>query len=248
MVGMVTDVGNIRKLNEDYCGYFEKEDYKIYIIADGMGGHNAGEIASRLAVEKTLEHIKSHIDKEENFKQLMQEAIGYSNNEIYNLSRKQDCLNGMGTTITACLITNNIAIVAHVGDSTCYLVNNESITKITKDHSLVQQLIDEGSITENQALHHPNKNIITRAVGTGKNIEVDTYEVQLHKSDIIILCTDGLTNEVTKEEIYDIITNNDNEDFNIICRRLVDLAKVRGGRDNISVLVFGGDAHDWNNA
>lgn len=248
MVGMVTDVGNVRKLNEDYCGYCENEDYSIYIMADGMGGHSAGEIASRLAVEKTLEYIKSNIYREEDFKQLMQEAIGYSNNEIYNLSKKQDCLNGMGTTITACLITKNIAIVAHVGDSTCYLVNNEGITKITKDHSLVQQLIDEGSITENQALHHPNKNIITRAVGTGKNIEVDTYEVQLDKSDIIILCTDGLTNEVTKEEIYDIITNNDNEDFNIICRRLVDLAKVRGGRDNISVLVFGGDAHDWNNA
>lgn len=244
MVGMLSDIGNCRKINEDYVGYFENEDLKVYVIADGMGGHNAGEVASKMAVESTIEYIKAS-DSLEDAEEVLVESILYSNKKINELSNSDNEMKGMGTTITACLLIGEELIVANVGDSSCYVLNEDGITKVTKDHSLVQQLIDEGSITESEAASHPNKNIITRALGTYQNVKVDTFELTFGCNDKIILCTDGLSNEVNLNEMYDIARNYDNV---TACRMLVDLANSRGGRDNISIIVFGGGCENGRNS
>ncbi len=238
MVGFLTDVGNYRSLNEDYLDYFITDDYSAFVIADGMGGHNAGEVASKMAVDNILKFIKENIDKYP-MSEIIIEAFKKANNIIYEYSCKNVTMNGMGTTVAACLIANNLIHIANVGDSSCFFIDDSGIRKITKDHSLVQQLLDEGSITEEQAMHHPNKNIITRAVGTSKDLEVDLYDLSNNKYKYIVLCTDGLSNEVEKEEIYKIVAFS--QDVNEACKELINLAKERGGKDNISVLIVGGE-------
>ena len=146
-------------------------------------------------------------------------------------------LYGMGTTITACIVKQGKVVIANVGDSSCYIVTEGNIEKITKDHSLVQELVDDGSITEEEAINHPNKNIITRALGTKKTVKIDTFSVDISSNTKFVLCTDGLSNEVSKEEMYSIISQNTNQEA---CRLLVDLCKKKSGRDNISVIIFGG--------
>lgn len=238
MVGFLTDVGNFRSLNEDYLDYLITDDYSAFVIADGMGGHNAGEVASKMAVDNILKFIKENIDKYP-ISEIIIEAFKKSNSIVYEYSSKNATMHGMGTTVAACLIANNLLHIANVGDSSCFLIDDSGIRKITKDHSLVQQLLDEGSITEEQAMHHPNKNIITRAVGTSKDLEVDLYDLSNNNYKYIVLCTDGLSNEVEKEEILDIVTSI--EDVNESCKALINLAKERGGKDNISVLIVGGE-------
>lgn len=237
---MLSDVGNFREVNEDAVGSLENDKIRLYIIADGMGGHNAGEVASKLAVDSTIEYInsKSNYDDIEN---VLIDSIKYANKKIYSLALNDSELDGMGTTISACLINASKMIVANVGDSSCFILNRNGITKITKDHSLVQQLIDEGSITEIEAISHPNKNIITRALGTNKNVIVDTYKVNLKDIYKVILCTDGLTNDVNTEEMRKIVENND---ALTSCRKLIELSKLKSGRDNISVIVFEGEGND----
>ena len=245
MFGIISDVGNVRKTNEDSVGYFESSDINIYAVADGMGGHNAGEVASDLAINIIIEYIKdNHYSSE--MKEVLSEGIKSANMKIYDVASKDDSLKGMGTTITICFIKQNKMVVANVGDSSCYVVDsNKELIKITRDHSLVQQLLDNGSITEEKARTHPNKNIITRALGTNESVEVDLFDVDLANVFKCILCTDGLTNEVTYSEMFNIINENDNESS---CKMLVDLSKSRGGRDNISVIVFeGGCTDDRNN-
>lgn len=245
MLGILSDIGNVRKINEDFVGSYESDDISIYIIADGMGGHNAGEVASKLAVENTISYIKS-LDSIDDMESALIEGIKIANEKIFRLAKMNEELVGMGTTITASLVRDNRMIVANVGDSGCYIMKYNGITKVTKDHSLVQQLIDEGSITEEEAASHPNKNIITRALGTNISVEIDTFEIDLCDIKKVILCTDGLSNLVSTSEMYDIILNNNNEDA---CKMLVDLSKLKGGRDNISVIVFGGECEDdWNYA
>jgi len=240
MVGMLSDIGNVRKINEDSIGFHEDSNKKLYVIADGMGGHNAGEIASKIAVENTIEYVfSSKINEQVDI--LLKQAIEASNNKIYEVSNTDLALKGMGTTITACLVTGNKMVVANVGDSRCYVIENESFHQITSDHSLVQQLLDNGSITEEEAAIHPNKNVITRALGTAPKVEIDTFSIDLSSISKIMLCTDGLTNSLSKEEIYEIITKNDCESS---CSKLIELSKERGGRDNISVIIFEGECND----
>lgn len=241
MLGALTDVGNIRQINEDYFSYYEEEQLKVYLVADGMGGHNAGEVASALAVEKAIEYIREHKDNK-NLDELLKLSISYANQAVFYKSLESNNLKGMGTTITAYMKGESHSVVANVGDSSCYVLKMGELIKITKDHSLVQQLIDEGSITEQEAKRHPNKNIITRALGTGLEVDIDIFNIEnkdLHK---IILCTDGLTNEIVPAEIYDYIRKyNSNTE---ICRELINLAKERGGRDNITVMVIEGECKD----
>lgn len=243
MLGVLSDIGNTRNLNEDYTGFFEDDCIRFYVIADGMGGHNAGEVASKLAVEKVIEYIKSHKDTCPQ-KELITSAIDAANIEIYKFAKKSDDLRGMGTTITACLVKDNMLTVANVGDSRCYAIYEDKIERITKDHSLVQQLLDNGSITEEEAYHHPNKNIITRALGTSKKVEIDVFELSLEKIIKILICSDGLSNEVYENEMYEIAIKNDNQ---IACNNLVELSKQKGSRDNISVIIFEGECKDDRN-
>lgn len=235
---LLTDVGNFRKVNEDYVDYYTDETKRIYVIADGMGGHNAGEIASKLAVENTISYINSLAELDD-LEDSIRKAVVDSNQKIFELSNSRDDLNGMGTTLTACLIKGSDMVVAHVGDSRCYVIKDQKISQVTKDHSLVQQLLDEGSITESEADNHPNKNIITRALGTSGTVEVDVTKMDIKGIEKVILCTDGLSNLISEQELYDIVMNRDD-----CCAELVELSKSRGAKDNISVIVFEGEWRD----
>lgn len=237
MVGIKSDVGIVRSLNEDYAGYIEEEEFKLYVVADGMGGHNAGEVASEMAVKAVEAYVK------ENYKEqgtnVLENAVLFANENIYDKAIEGSEYKGMGTTLVAALVYKNHVIVANVGDSSCFGIIDSNITKITKDHSLVQELIDSGSITEEEGRKHPKKNVITRALGTNNVVKVDIFKVDINTYDKYLLCTDGLSNEVLKEEIFMEI--NDINDYNTACDKLVLLAKNRGGRDNITVLLFGGE-------
>lgn len=236
--GYLSDIGNARKINEDYIGFYENESTKVYIVADGMGGHNAGDVASKIAVKSCINYMKKINNNTEDMEKVLKEAINYANNSIYEKSKESNGLKGMGTTITACLVYGEDAVIANVGDSSCYIITKGQIKKATKDHSLVQELIDDGSITEEEALKHPNKNIITRALGTKNTVDVDTFKINLKFTEKVILCTDGLSNYISKEEMFNIILNNNNQQA---CKLLVELCKNKGGRDNISVIIFGGE-------
>ena len=237
MVGILSDIGNVRAKNEDSAEFYEDESMGIYIIADGMGGYNSGEVASSMAVKEVLSYLKANINvgKPE---VIMKEAIVNSNKSIYKASLEDEEKSGMGTTITACILINGELIVGHVGDSSCLVLTDLGVNKLTKDHSLVQQLVDSGSITETEALTHPNKNIITRALGTSDFVEIDIYKQSVVGIKKIILCTDGLSNFVSNEEIYDIIICDDNE---VASKKLIQLGKEKGSRDNLSVIVFEGE-------
>ncbi len=238
MIGFLSDVGMVRSLNEDFVCYHENGDFNIYVVADGMGGHNAGEVASKMAAEGIVDFVKKYFNKE-CYIDVLKDAISYVNLEIYNHSLENSSLNGMGTTVTACLEVSDKVIVANVGDSSCFGVCGDKIIKITKDHSLVQELVDLGTITEDEAANHPKKNIITRAVGTSNVVNADIFVIDKDTYNIYLLCSDGLTNEVTKNEMVSVI--NKNKEFDNICDKLVSLAKSKGGRDNITVLLFGGE-------
>lgn len=237
MIGYKSDVGIKRKFNEDSFGYFENEFYKLYIVADGMGGHNAGEVASDMAVKNVIKFVKENIYKFQ--EDILEKAIKEVNSSIYEYSMSDKKLKGMGTTITSCLCYNDMVIVANVGDSSCFGVKDDKIYKLTKDHSLVQQLLDAGSISEDEAMNHPNKNIITRAVGTSKDVEVDIFKFKAKEYDRYLLCSDGLTNEVTIDEMNNILEREKNN--KLACEYLVEEANKNGGRDNITVMLFGGE-------
>jgi protein phosphatase len=203
-----------------------------------MGGHNAGEVASQMAAERIVSYV------EENFsfgkiEDIIVEAIKKVNMDIFNFSNTNENLSGMGTTVTACFITKSFIHVANVGDSCCLAIKQDEIRKITKDHSLVQELVDSGSISEKEAENHPKKNIITRALGTSSTVSVDVFQLDNNENDLYILCSDGLTNELTKDEILQVVTEE--EGYINIANKLVHLAKEKGGRDNITVLLFGGE-------
>ncbi|GAB6170005.1 Stp1/IreP family PP2C-type Ser/Thr phosphatase [Clostridium carnis] len=238
MVGIKTDIGNVRKLNEDYADYICREEYSLYVVTDGMGGHNAGELASKIACEEVITFVKSNfntINKEE----VLKKAIEYANLKVYEFGHSDKEYNGMGTTLVACLVTNEFIQVANVGDSSCFGIKNEVITKITKDHSLVQELLDIGSITNEEAKRHPQKNIITRAIGTKNLVEIDLFVVEKNKFDLFMLCTDGLTNEVNLNDVINTLRGEEN--LENACEKLISLSKSKGGRDNITVILFGGE-------
>lgn len=238
MTGIKSDVGIVRALNEDYAKYSENEKFKVYVVADGMGGHNAGEVASKMAVEKIINYIEdNYID--ENKEEILKKAVLYANEQVYFFSHKEEKYTGMGTTLTACIIADNFIQVANVGDSSCFGITKEKIEKLTKDHSLVQELLDLGTINEEEAANHPQKNVITRAIGTKDWVDVDVFNIEPGKFQALMLCSDGLSNEVSKYDILSVI--NESDDFNIACEKLVDIAKSRGGRDNITVMLFEGE-------
>lgn len=238
MIGQITDIGNYRSINEDYVNSYISDEFSVFVVADGMGGHNAGEIASKMAVEGIIDFVKlnyNNYDKEK----LLTDAISDINYKIYKYSLNSEALQGMGTTIIAAIKFGDTIQIANVGDSSCFAVNKDGIVKLTKDHSLVQELLDCGSITEEQARVHPRKNIITRAVGTNVKINVDVYNIENNQYEYFILCTDGLTNDVTKTEILNFIKNS--SDLQVVCENLVAQAKSVGGKDNITVLIFKGE-------
>ena len=237
-----THTGLIREINEDFHTVVKQEEGSglphVFIIADGMGGHNSGEVASRLAVEYTEELLAQYEEntlKQKGIPGMVQEIIERANTKVY----EKDCTDiehiGMGTTIIMSVFAGQRVVTGHVGDSRLYLISGGSIQKITIDHSLIEELIRNGTITRAEASNHPNKNIITKAIGSEREIQVDIYETSIRAGDKMLLCTDGLTNMVDDEEILSILVNE--EDPETACKSLVGKAIEHGGTDNITVIV-----------
>lgn len=231
----MTDIGIRREMNQDYIYTSETPVgnlQNLFIVADGMGGHNAGDFASRYTVEHAVESIASSSLSEPIA--LFREALDHVNAELIRLAEENSRLRGMGTTFVAATITKNLMSVANVGDSRLYIVNQD-IIQVTRDHSLVQEMVRMGEMNQEQARYHPDKNIITRAVGAFKEIEIDFFEVWLRPTDRILLCSDGLTNMIEDGEIRKIMCSQ--RDIAESVERLVAAANENGGKDNISVII-----------
>ena len=234
-----TDVGKAREMNQDYYSIPSSEnDLQLYILADGMGGYNGGEIASRLAAETTKNYIQNNFDKIEHDKEailkLVKDAIEYANMVVYEESKKDENLQGMGTTLDVCFIYNSKIYIGHVGDSRIYLIKKDIARKITKDHSYVQQLVEDKKITREEAEHHPKKNMLLKALGCTSYVEPDIRARNLEKDDILLMCSDGLTNMVEESKIYEVVRENKEKAPEI----LVNLANNAGGYDNITVITI----------
>ena len=239
MVGAISDIGNFRNVNEDYIDYYICDSYQLYIVADGMGGHNAGDMASKMCVDKLKEYINEKFFGYKNIKDMLSDAVQYANRAIHIKSLDNKKYKGMGTTLTVAFVCKGKIYIVNVGDSCFFVIKNDLITKITKDHSLVQQLIDDGILTQDEAKNHPNKNIITRSVGINESVEIDLFILDENKESFYLLCTDGLLNCMDYKEIVPYLNEN-KECLSKVCNELVALVKERGGRDNISLIIFGG--------
>ena len=232
----ITDTGVLREMNQDY--FFESETPvgnlpNLFVVADGMGGHKAGEYASRYTTERVVASIARSQEVEPI--SILREAVEKANELLNAESREDESKKGMGTTLVISTIIGNNLIVANVGDSRLYVVN-ERITQITRDHSLVNEMVRLGEIAHQDARLHPDKNIITRAIGAAPNVEADFFELELCEKDYILMCTDGLTNMVRDEEILNIIKNEDSVEKMAVT--LVKNANANGGRDNITVMII----------
>lgn len=234
-----SDIGRERKTNEDFY-YVSKPEDKIilFILADGMGGYNAGEVASRMAVESAKDYIHKHFaknkDSKEKLEALLKDAIEYANSVVYKKAQSKEDLRGMGTTLDVCLIYNSRIYIGHVGDSRVYRIRKEFMRRLTKDHSYVQTLVDDGTITKEEAYSHPKKNMLTKALGCVETVEPDVYTKTFIKDDIILMCSDGLTNMIREENIYEIIK----QDKENAIENLVKQANDNGGLDNITVVII----------
>ncbi|MCM1363882.1 MAG: Stp1/IreP family PP2C-type Ser/Thr phosphatase [Faecalibacterium sp.] len=234
-----SDVGMKRAKNEDSFRFGSFEDGVVWaVVCDGMGGAAGGQTASMLACDMVGSKIQKCYNKsmtDFSIENLLLSAITTANVSVFDKAEADESLKGMGTTIVACVIKNGIACIAHVGDSRAYHISKSSITQITKDHSLVQQMLDNGQITREQFDHHPNKNIITRALGIREKIEIDFDTVELSSDSVIVLCTDGLSGCVSDEQLLVIYENNA---FNELSSKYIDAANENGGSDNITVVVI----------
>jgi len=225
----LTDKGKVRETNQD--NFYIDENAKWCIIADGMGGHNGGEIASKTTVDIIKENLKC---TPTNIDACLKNAIYTANTDVYDMSLHTENLVGMGTTGVVCYFDGKTATIANVGDSRAYHLGELGLRQVTTDHSIVQQLVDLGTITPTEAKTHPQKNLITRAIGTEPNIEVDITHTAFKKGDYFLLCTDGLTTFVDDEIITQIIKNND---IDSAIKGLINIANENGGMDNITAIL-----------
>lgn len=234
-----SDKGSIRTDNQDSFIYGELFDGSHYaIVCDGMGGVSGGSVASDIAVKAFKEEIEKKYHQfmsVSEMKRLIKEAVNVANSIIFEISSKETALSGMGTTIVFAIIIDGTAYITHIGDSRAYHIRDNKAIKLTKDHSFVQEMLDLGQLTTEEAKNHPKKNIITKALGVQKHIEGEFTTVNLEDNDILLLCTDGLTNYVEDEEIPTLIEYNDLE-FSV--NKCIKTAMERGGSDNITLILL----------
>lgn len=234
----ITDIGKRRKLNQDYVFASDRplgNLPNIFIVADGMGGHNAGDYASKYAVETVKEEIVRSFEKSP--VKILRAAISSANAHIRRAAQEEEALSGMGTTmVAATCLGDRYLEVANVGDSRLYVVNDRKIEQITKDHSLVEEMIRLGGIDRASARSHPDKNIITRAIGVEDEVEADFFHVELEPGDLVLMCSDGLTNMLDDEEIHMILSSQESVEGK--AEELVKAANLNGGRDNIAVILI----------
>lgn len=231
----MTDVGRVRQLNQDYV--FTSEEPvgnldNLFIVADGMGGHNAGDYASKFTVENVVELIKN--SEETQPAAIIEKAVAETNRRLLEQAKSPE-LSGMGTTLVLCTIHGREACIANVGDSRLYLIGEE-IHQVTHDHSLVEEMVRMGEIAPESARMHPNKNIITRAIGAGEEVKIDFFQVTLEKNAILLMCSDGLTNMVDDKDIKFIVDRQ--RDVVEITESLIQAANENGGKDNIAIVII----------
>ena len=235
-----TDIGLVRETNQDAFSFGSFDDGNCWaVVCDGMGGVSGGQVASEICVEKVSEAIKRSYRKGitvSSAKNLLTTAINAANSAVFKEAQENIELKGMGTTVVAVLVLDSIAVVAHVGDSRAYLINDE-INQITKDHSYVQLLIDTGKITEEEAKVHPDRNVITRAVGIEHVVDVEIDIVDINDNDKLLICTDGLNGYVPDADILKIIKEYGDSST----EKLVETANNAGGRDNVTVVILTAD-------
>ncbi|QZY57120.1 Stp1/IreP family PP2C-type Ser/Thr phosphatase [Crassaminicella profunda] len=238
-IGAYSHIGKVREINED-AYYIANGNLNLFIVADGMGGHNAGEVASNVAIQSIKDFMEDHTSEffdedEKTVCEILKRATLEANHNIFQRSKREIECHGMGTTLTVVLLLSKLYI-AHVGDSRAYLMRKNKLSQITEDHSLVAELLKNGSITENEARIHPQRNMITRALGTEEDIMIDVFTLDLQDDDVILLCTDGLSNLIEVEEIKNVLVDANN--MQKACEHLVSLANERGGHDNITVVAI----------
>lgn len=234
-----TDRGRMRSINEDAGGiFYNKSGQLLAIVADGMGGHLAGEVASGLAVSIIQEHwrkvdkIKTPVEAED----WLQEIMSIMNTTIYNHALEKEEYDGMGTTVVVSICTNDFVSIAHIGDSRCYLLNETKFEQLTSDHSLVNELIRTGQITKLDAEQHPRKNVLLKAVGTEEKVQPDIETINWDTNNRVLLCSDGLTNKVSDEEIEHRLRETEN--INSLVNEFIHIANERGGEDNITLAII----------
>ena len=232
----VTDIGRKRQLNQDFV-YSSDEPVgnlpNVYIVADGMGGHQAGDYASKCTVETMVREIRGCFEKSPI--RILSKAIRIANDQVRKKAREDESLLGMGTTVVAATCLGKYLQVANVGDSRLYIINDE-VRQITRDHSLVEEMVRMGGIDREAARNHPDKNIITRAIGARDTIEIDFFHEELKSGDIVLMCSDGLTNMLEDEEIGRILRSQGTIEER--AEELIEAANQNGGRDNIAVIVI----------
>lgn len=239
----LSDQGQVRPYNEDAGGVILREDGQtLYVIADGMGGHNAGDIASKMVIDYFMREWpkQSRLTRINEAEQYLIQAIQSVNKEIYDKATENKAFRGMGTTVVLVVVIEETAVIAHVGDSRCYKLSQHQLRQLTSDHSLVNALVHAGEITPDEAAVHPKKNVLTRAVGTDMPVDVEVTMVNCENNDRLLLCTDGLTNKLSDERIQAIL--NQHADLYVAAEQLINEANERGGEDNISLVLLAYDA------
>lgn len=230
-----TDIGSKRSMNQDYM-YCNTEPVggfqNLLIVADGMGGHRAGDYASRLCVETMVQSLEKSAHKTP--VSLFEEAVTAANKAVFEESASHVEYEGMGTTVVACTLEENTLYITNIGDSRLYLIR-DGIEQITDDHSLVEEMVKQGNITESEARIHPQKNIITRALGINEEVQADFFEIDVEQGDVIMLCSDGLSNMIEDEDMEYIVKNSDT--LQTAAESLVARANENGGNDNITVVL-----------
>ena len=233
----ITDKGRTRNTNQDYvyCEYNAVGSFpNLFIVADGMGGHNAGDTASRMCVEEVVSQIEQSTKVTPIG--IFEQAVTAANEKVFQASLSDKALKGMGTTIVATVVFGDTAYIVNVGDSRLYVYKN-TFRQVTIDHSLVEEMVQSGKLHKEDMRTHPNKNIITRALGTNSEVKADCFEIEVDEGDVLLLCSDGLSNMLEDERIERIIKSN-REDMSEAGKRLVQEANEAGGKDNISVVLI----------
>ncbi|MBO0959160.1 Stp1/IreP family PP2C-type Ser/Thr phosphatase [Neobacillus sp. MM2021_6] len=234
-----TDQGRVRQNNEDSGGTFvNKDGYRLAIVADGMGGHRAGDVASKMSVthlQESWEQTEGIITADDAEKWLRTQIFEVNQLVFDHANNNVEC-DGMGTTIEAVIATNHFATIAHVGDSRCYIFNDSGFQQLTEDHTLVNELVRTGQITKEDAEHHPRKNVILRAIGTEQDVKIDTKTIIFEEGDILLLCSDGLSNKVKEEQMISILQSEDSLEQKALS--LINGANENGGEDNITLIIL----------
>ena len=235
----LTDLGNVRKQNQDFYEILSLEGQRtLLVVCDGMGGAKSGNVASKLATEVFVGEIRRTARPDMDEKQIetmLRDAVELANRAVFEQSKVSSDFEGMGTTLVAAFLTPDSAVIANVGDSRAYIFDKEGIRFVTVDHSLVELMVQRGEITREQAKNHPGKNLITRAVGTEAKVTADIYRQKLRPGDAVLLCSDGLSNEMADQEIlFEVVHGVRKEGC---CQRLLDIAKGRGAPDNVTVVL-----------